>query len=72
MSFTLFACFPVCSLFVSLGIIWIIVYLIGAGTDTPESIESDASKPKPPWIVFPITLFLAIVLLLLLSLVTDG
>lgn len=67
----MFACVPGCLMFVCLALIGIIMYLAGAGaaeTDAPPATPG----PRPPYWVFPAVLLAVTVILLLLSLVTDG
>lgn len=67
----LIGCFPVCSLFLALGIVGVITYIAGAGSGDPESPPAE-SFPRPPYWVVPVVLLAAVVVLLLLSMVTDG
>jgi len=70
-----FAFFPICFLFTSLGLIVGLVLLlrVGAGVDASDKDQSASPPgPRPPYWVAPIVLLAAVIVLLLLSPVTDG
>ena len=68
----LFACFPVCMTFVSLGLVGVIMYFAGAGRTELAPPTSNEPQHRPPYWIAPVVLLAATIILLLLSLVTDG
>ena len=68
----LFGCvLPVCFLFLALGIAGVLMYFAGAGASRSQEADAPPS-PRPPYWVVPVVLLVATVVLLLLSLVTEG
>jgi hypothetical protein len=69
----LFGCFPVLTLFASLGLLAVIMYGTGAGkgTDGHPLPAAEAHGPPPYWVGLAV-LAAALFVLFLLSFVTDG
>lgn len=74
---TAFACMPVCTFFLALGIVGVMMVILGAGgsgTSTKEvtAPEADTPSPRPPYWVFPVVLVVAAVVLFVASFFTEG
>jgi len=70
----LFGCFPVCLTFVSIAIIGVVVVVFGLSNrvstdDQPEPIDRAAQRASglPPLWVFPVTLLILAVVMLVLA-----
>lgn len=69
----LLGCFPVLTLFASLGLLALIMYAAGAGksSDGHPPPEAEAHGPPPYWVGL-VALAAVLFVLFLLSFVTDG
>ena len=69
----LFACFPVLTLFTSLGILAVLMYAAGAGKGAEgQQLPAGEPHPKPPYWFGAVALAVVLLILFLLSVVTDG